>query len=413
VRMENQRVWLSDALSISAENTNLPFEDMTFRSNIAIYWLVKMCSYEQQSGMLKVEVISYQHSGEGFSAQTQKKPVKALQFARLNWDELEPQLISYRMGKVKHLLATMPSTHHSEMAHATLPTMKSLDASTQTIQLEKTVSFSDVQFTQGFVVFTMYVHELFNDVTISIANPHILAEFDPIKFWFAKALKTKTFDVRVWIEYNKYHEVVQMRANSVVIAQITSDLIETVKYQRTLSIAKPPVISNPDKSLFTPDEVFDSFADDDSSGNLFHQTEEEILRSFLEKSNLRNRSQLIYLSGKMQSERQKLRYTLHPHFGFLFFVEGQQQHHFIWELLNSHATYIWSFNKQSSIDLQYQKVEETIAQVRTLGREKYRTAWRHAPLDDMVFWVIHHDHANSKFVDGFAKWKARIEEGLV
>ncbi|WP_255418737.1 hypothetical protein [Lewinella sp. IMCC34183] len=29
------------------------------------------------------------------------------------------------------------------------------------------------------------------------------------------------------------------------------------------------------------------------------------------------------------------------------------------------------------------------------------------------FWTVRHDSVGSEFVDGFPRWKARVEEGLI
>ncbi|MGY6561707.1 MAG: hypothetical protein ACXITV_06340 [Luteibaculaceae bacterium] len=106
---------------------------------------------------------------------------------------------------------------------------------------------------------------------------------------------------------------------------------------------------------------------------------------------------------------------MNPHFGFLFFVEGERNNHFIWELLNSNATYIWSFEKyDGTLAQQLKKIEEIIGRIRTLGREKYKGAYRNFQEDgDLVFRSIAHENINSDFVDDFPRWRSRLEQHLV
>src|SRR5690606_41530370 len=59
----------------------------------------------------------------------------------------------------------------------------------------------------------------------------------------------------------------------------------------------------------------------DIEGNVFHQSEIDILHFFMNDPKIRNRKQLEYLSGNKQSKNHILRFTLYPNFGFLFFVD--------------------------------------------------------------------------------------------
>ncbi len=57
----------------------------------------------------------------------------------------------------------------------------------------------------------------------------------------------------------------------------------------------------------------------------------------LRTQDVRNAAQLAHLASQ-QEAGQKLRFVLSPRFGFLFFVRGEAMHHFLLELLDSHAT---------------------------------------------------------------------------
>ena len=78
---------------------------------------------------------------------------------------------------------------------------------------------------------------------------------------------------------------------------------------------------------------------------MFIQNENDVLNLLVEKGKIRNWRNLEYLSADKQSENYKFKFTLHPEFGFLFLVEGEKYLHFIWELRNSNATYLWSIEK--------------------------------------------------------------------
>ena len=121
------------------------------------------------------------------------------------------------------------------------------------------------------------------------------------------------------------------------------------------------------------------------------------------------------MSGTKQSDKSKIHYTLNPHFGFLFLIEGNEKYHFAWELLHSHATYIWSINKlYLGIDDLYKKIEETINVVREIGRENYkRTLRNNSQNSDFTFKIIEHDDITSNLDNGFLKWRSKLEEQLI
>ena len=108
-------------------------------------------------------------------------------------------------------------------------------------------------------------------VDFKIKNDHILAEFDNIKFWFAKKLKTKKFKISAIITTTD-GQFIEASASSSQINMITPDLIDSIKYERTIALTKPPKSKNPDKSLYTADDIFDLFETENKEWNVFNQS---------------------------------------------------------------------------------------------------------------------------------------------
>lgn len=275
------------------------------------------------------------------------------------------------------------------------------------------VNFNDAHFMLGYVAFKKHIKKIDKNVDFKITNDHILAEFDNIKYWFSKKLKTKRFYVKANITLID-NQVNEINATSKEIDLITPELIDSIKYLRTLELTKAPKESGVDKSLFTAGDIFSQIDTEDIEGNVFKQSEQDILNFLIEKSNVRNKKELAYLSGKKQSENHSIRYTLHPNFGFLFLVEGLDNYHFVWELLNSHATYIWTIDKsEQDIKRQFKRIESIVNTIRTNGREKYKSAYKNTHQDnDLVFRVINHKDIGSDLVDEFPNWKNKLNEQL-
>jgi hypothetical protein len=216
-----------------------------------------------------------------------------------------------------------------------------------------------------------------------------MKEFDNIKLWFSKMLKSKRFDVAAIITTIDRH-FSESSATSSQIDMITPNIIESVRFNRALALTRPPKTTNPDKSLYSTEEIFNLIDPDIKDGNVFNQSEPEIIKSLTQNDHVRNRKQLEYLSVSKQSTRSKIHYTLNPLFGFLFLIEGKERYHFVWELLQSHATYLWSIDKE-----EYEKTYSN----RNIGF-------------NFNFKLIEHQDISANLTDGFTKWKSRLDELL-
>jgi hypothetical protein len=99
----------------------------------------------------------------------------------------------------------------------------------------------------------------------------------------------------------------------------------------------------------------------------------------------------------------------------LFFIEGDSKNHFCWELLNSHATYVWTFEKiETGMDAQYERMEETINLIRNVGREAYKNGFKNKEIDnDVSFYAIEHSNISSAIEEGFVEWQYKLKERLV
>jgi len=423
----NDKIYFNPELSIPIQQTNIPKEHLTFRTHRDIFWKVEMLNYNTNDQLLNVSILDYNLSdGDGFTDQIPKKKVKQLIFKEFEWNKLEPLLTFYQESKLKQHMLIQPLAQFfdQEIAYFNIVnfnqnTPSSINQQIQynqnvePIKLDFRVFFSDLHFILGYATFKKYIKELDREVEFKIANDHILAEFDNIKSWFAKKLRIKKIRVSVTIVLTE-NGISETQALSDDIDEITPELIDSVKYERTYALSKATGISDLEKLLFTVDDIFSQIDSDNIERNVFNQSDENILNFFLQKKDIRNKRQLEYLAGNKQSENHKLRYTLNPDFGFLFMIEGPKYNHYVWELLNSNATYLWRINKgEREIELQFKIVEGAINTIRTNGRRKYKLAYQNnLPDKDFGFILIAHEEINSNPDDNFPKWKSRLNEQL-
>jgi len=435
IKVDNLDIYLSPNLSIPIQHTNIPIEHCKFRSYEDIFWKVELLEYNSENKCWKMKVVDYfANDIKNFDHQKSTREVERIAFEKFDWLKFEQHLSNYQKIKLLDIL----NNHDVERFFKEEPIEKVVRTNTienlieqdrsdtttfapverepliENFKIKFTVYFSNAYFMLGYVSFSQNIKEVNEKVEFKIKNDYILPEFENIKAWFAKKLKTKKFTVIANITLVDW-KVTEVTSSSPQIEMINAELVDSIKYQRTLSITKSPRVSDTDKSLFTAEELFGEMKTDDIEGNVFKQNEQDIISFLLENYKTRNRKQLEYLSGSKQSENTKLKFTLHPNFGFLFLIEGKENNHFVWELLNSHATYIWSVGKsEQDIELQSKRIEATINDIRYNGREQYKRAYKQNHHDsDLVFCVIEHDDITSNFVDGFVKWKHKLNEKII
>ncbi|WP_194973042.1 hypothetical protein [Aquiflexum lacus] len=435
IKIDNKEVHLSPTLAIPIGETNIPIEHFKFRSHNEIYWNVELIEYNHDTRCWKMKVLDYfiKHT-ESFEGQKYAEQIDRIAFEKFDWLNFEQLLTSYSKINLISILDNHDvdrfyresakqskkddyhqlDFHQQKKDDHDFMEDDDLDPNFYSLNFEFKVDFSDAEFKDGYVTFTKKITKIPENVEFNVKNEFLLAEFESIKSWFSKKLKTKKFRVNAIIKIS-YGKVFETTATSPEISKIDAELVDSIKYDRTIALTKEPNSFDRDKSLFTLDEIFGEIKSNDVEGNVFKQSDDDILGLLLKNHKTRNKKQLEYLAGRKQSENSKLKFTLHPNFGFLFLIEGKENNHFVWELLNSHATYIWSIEKSElDIELQFKRIEASINTIRDGGRELYKKAYRNKDIDnDLGFSTIDHDDISLNFAEGFIKWKHKLKEGII
>jgi hypothetical protein len=441
IKLDNKNIFFNSTMYIPVRNSNLPMDYMKFKFHTDIFWRIELIHYSVDCKCWKVKVSDYSVIDiSTFNKQTSTRQIEKLEFEKLDWEKLEPQLTSYQEIKLinflyNHNINTNPKTDinhqqieapfnrsryeipeeilipskNTKVERDHIPTAPRID----NISINFHVKFQDATFVDGYATFKKYIKQVGISVDFRIKNDYILKEFDNIKFWFSKMLKSKRFDVDAIITTIDKH-FSEASATSSKIDMITPNIIESVKYDRTLALTKPPKTNNPDKSLYSTEDIFNLIDPDIKDGNVFNQSEPDIIKSLTQNDQVRNRKQLEYLSVRKQTTKSKIHYTLNPLFGFLFLIEGKKRYHFAWELLKSHATYIWSIDKEEKeVVLLYSKIEEILNIIRLIGREEYKKTYSNKDLRyDFNFKSIEHQDISANLDNGFTKWKSKLDELL-
>ncbi len=400
IRVDRDKIHITARYYVDLKDTNLPYSTFRFKEK-PFFWLAELKKYDKTERVILLDVIDYYPiSTDLFSNQKLKNPISSIHFEPLTWAYLEPFLSVYQKSTL------LPFIIDSDQVIVPDLTPKVYTYHTKT-------RLKDLTFKSGYIAFSMYLPPVGQEESIRIYNEHIRPEFELIKPVFGKMLKRKTFDVTVETQMAG-DRLVHIRAHAPGLDKIDHKLIDTIRINQILGLRKEPIITAVDKSLFTSEDVFDQF-ESNIAANVLNVDVIDIIHTIADLRAVRNRQQLLYLAGHKHLEQHKVYITLQPTFGFVFTVKGAQMVHLCWELLNSHATYIWSFDPMNS-DFQYMKnrVEKTIQSIRDQGRDRYKQAYRQGVLDeDLVFQTIVHQYAASKLQDPFPTWRMKLEERLL
>jgi len=377
-------------------STNLPFQHFKLVENRKLIYEAEMVQYDKSFGVLTLRIINYKPTMiDEFINQKPKKEVKNIIFIDLYWPAISQDMSFYN------------KSYFSDILVDTMPTKKMADTY---VHVKADISIQKMRFGQGYVCFDYTFRWETRKHEIKIYNAHILPEFEYIKSYFSKYFNSRHFNI-LMVATVTSRTTTKIIASSKQIDQISDIAIETIKFVKLSSLKKKPkFISDVSRSLFTSDDIFEPF--DKNRLGTDPLTQHEILDHILSWEDIRNKKQLQFLSGHLQAPEHKIRFTLTPKFGFLFEVHGDLMVHYIWEMLNTNATYIWSFDKSgNSLDFQIKKMEEILSFIRNHGRSVYLQ--NDSSRDGILFRRVLHHSAQSQLVDHFPKWRHNIMETIV
>jgi hypothetical protein len=162
-----------------------------------------------------------------------------------------------------------------------------------------------------------------------------------------------------------------------------------------------------EKLLYSHNDVLSVITEREGETNVLSASASDILEIMIKQGVVKNVRQLEFLSKDKQSLNDKLRFTAKPHFGFVFKVDGIAKQFFIWELLNTHATYVWEKDIEESASNEF--IENEISLIKTNGREEYRRYYKNLVSKDFQFHLIEHEGGDLSKEERFVKWKEKVE----
>lgn len=232
-----------------------------------------------------------------------------------------------------------------------------------------------------------------------IENDELRPEFDVLKSYFSKALRSKYVEVEIYAEYEK--EVLEAQsAYSKDVERINQGLIDSVKFRFVeKDIVKKVPTNQAEENLLDLKKLL---GQNDIS---LYNSEDELINDLLNNKDVKHYRQVKYLASKHEGETLRLRFVLQP-FSFVFLISGINAYHLVLETLNTEeATYIWHFDKKlKSLKENINLIDKDLNLIRNKGRQYF------LEMPKSNFSRIVHDYSNER--KGFVVWKSALEERL-
>lgn len=331
---------------------------------------------------------------------------KLIQYiGRVQRSEVTPTIYDYRDYKIDYLnkMFLKRNTYYRKIEKYPSLFDEPEDETTDsknifTVEKKIKISIDELEFRYGIIAFRYKIPEMNTELDIEVENFEIRPEFDVLKPYFSKLLKTKKATIDIHAEFENGNLVSQL-ATSGDLEKINREIIDSVKFRFVSNIIGN--VSGNGKDIVDLKEL----QSDGKGRALLYNSEEEFLEDILKNKNAKHYQQLRHLAQKHDGSVLKIRFVLSP-FSFVFLLTGNEQFHIVLETLDTEeATYLWHFEKDKrQLPGHLKRVEQHLSIIRNKGREELLKS------QPQNFSRIIHDYSDER--KGFVLWKDLLEERL-
>lgn len=263
------------------------------------------------------------------------------------------------------------------------------------------VSIDQLDFRYGAIAFKYKIPNKQTELEFEVENDEIRPEFDVLKPYFSKILKSKIVEANIYAEIQDGELIAQI-ATSDDLERINKEIVESVKFRFIEKrFFRKQHSSDSETNLLDFGQLQDELGD-----SSIYLSEEELLNDLLLNKNIRHFRQLRFLASRHDSAILKLRFVLNP-FSFVFLLSGIEQYHIVLETLDTdEATYIWHIDKnRPALQQNISALDQDLNIIRNKGRHFFL---ENQPSN---FSRILHDYSDER--KGFIIWKNMLEERLI
>lgn len=332
---------------------------------------------------------------------------KLIQYiGRVQRTEIAPTIYDYRDIKIDYLnrMFLKRNVHYRKLEQQrTLFDLPDDDVSMEykiaetIIDKEIKVAIESLEFLYGGVRFSHHLSEYKMDVIFDIENWNVRPEFEVLKPYFEKHLKSKIISVHITV-VTKEGIIIAQTATSIEIQKLNREIIESVRFSFVDKVYFGRSTASQNDEL-----LYQLKTSDDT--NPIYASGEALLNDVLNKGQYRHQIQLKYLADLHEGEVLKIRFVLSP-FSFVFLLAGTTKYHVVMETLDTdEATYIWHIPKNiGELKNALKIIESDLNKIRNDGRQEFLKT---SPVN---FSRVLHDYSDER--KGFIIWRDAIEERL-
>ena len=364
-----------------------------------------------QQGNFQILITTGQYFGEGsdlpninsfFLVYPFSFKGKLIQYiGRVQRSEINPTIYDCRDIKIDYLnkLFLKRNTYYRKIAkQASLfdePTEFIPEKQNLIIERQIKIAIEDLDFGYGNVGFEYVDKESNQRFNFQIENEEFRPEFEVLKPYFIKVLKSKSVMIDIYAELEN-GVILSQLATSSDIENINKEIVESVKFQ-FLNKTFVGQIPTSKQNILTTNEL-------PKNQNIYSDAE-SILEDLLKVKQYKHSKHIQFLADKHERNVMKLRFALQP-FSFVFLIAGEQNYHIILETLDTEeATYIWHTDKSKTAILEAVKqIDKELNIIKEKGRQAYLET------NPQNFSRIVHDYSDNN--KGFIIWKGQLEERL-
>lgn len=365
-----------------------------------------------QQGNFQVLITTGQYFGEGsdlsnisslFLVYPFSFKGKLIQYiGRVQRSEINPTIYDYRDIKIDYLnkLFLKRNTYYRQITkQASLfdePTEFTPERQSLVIEKQIKIAIEDLDFRYSNIGFEYIDKETNQRFDFEIENEEFRPEFEVLKPYFIKVLKSKSVMVDIYAEIEN-GVILSQLATSIDIENINKEIVESVKFQ-FLNKSFIGQIPTSKQNILTTNEL-------PKNQNIYTNAE-SILEDLLKGKQYKHSQHIQFLAERHERDVMKLRFVLQP-FSFVFLLKGEQNYHIILETLDTEeATYVWHTDKSKSILIETVKlIDKELNIIREKGRQAYLET------NPQNFSRIVHDYSDDN--KGFVIWKGQLEERLI
>ncbi|MFW2475344.1 MAG: hypothetical protein ACN4EP_00420 [Sediminibacterium sp.] len=410
ISLHNGQIWFNHKESISYSQTNLPEAAFAFKEE-ELFWKIRMLGFDKAAGVLLVKVLDYQvaHYKSMYLQDDPKYPVKKLVFEKLDWPELEPLLSYADVNILRPFLLHAPPLFRMEMPVEKLAPPPPVLRVPFNITVK--IPIKDIVFGEGKVNFSLQFN-YYGPFSVDYNYTFLQESFNFCKEWFIKRFKRNYVNVTA-SGFVKNGNLDGCNLLSDDLQSINEEMIIAIREIVLKDYVKKVLKEESGKyvrGIIHVDEE-SGLKNLSPRGSTLSARELEILMSTIMARNARNEKQLAFLSGHTAVQMTHLKFTRPPYKGLIFSFQGKMFMHFVWELLNSNATYIWSFpiDRHSEPDM-HEFLEKYISMIAKDGRFIWKKIRTDQLQEGHLFYSVNHYHQSTHLNEGLPEWIDNIEE---